>query len=79
MAQRNAITVLLLHKGYLPCIMIPQDNCLGRTFHCSYLLNKRNVFCDTYIDIQAELIGCGMSPAPSLPKMYTVAILALLS
>ena len=54
MAQRNAMTALLLHRGHLPCVMIPQDNCLGRTFYCSYLMDKGNVLYNRDSSIQAE-------------------------
>ena len=54
MAQRNAMTALLLHRGHLPCVMIPQDNCLGRTVYCSYLMDKGNVLYNRDSSIQAE-------------------------
>ena len=54
MAERNATTALLLHRGHLPCVVVPQDNCLGRTVHCSYLMDKGNVLYNSDIRIQAE-------------------------
>ena len=54
MAQRNAMTALLLRRGHLPCVVVPQDNCLRRPVYCSYLMDKGNVFYSRDSSIQAE-------------------------
>ena len=48
------MTVLLLHREHLPCVVVPQDNCLGRTVNCSYLMDKGNVLYSRDSSVQAE-------------------------